>query len=335
MVQEEIGLGVHAARYFATGRNAFVLSPGLNQSLLHTDLTGLKFSDIHFPFRSFYLGFAGPIDASLPGSDNFIDGGYVCDLGSVIEILLTTRRYNVDPSNSKRWPWSRDPYFYVPFEPGDSEGTIENALTRLLKTRKIDIEPRDFIPDAVPMDLESTGFENAPFEVFDVTARNDAIDAARNIEALPSVRRALSLLLNAIAYMTAEPEDVPETGQWPEDAPGDLVQKAMSRRSGERKQAHSELRQQGYTAIKVLGRNIPVQPIDHVPSSSGERGAVSPHWRRGHYRAQRFGPGFRDTRNTWIRPVWVRHDLGSPPKGHLYMVDERPPADNPGHNETR
>jgi hypothetical protein len=199
LVQEEIGLGVHAARYFATGRNAFVLSPGLNQSLLHTDLTGLKFSDIHFPFRSFYLGFAGPIDASLPGSDNFIDGGYVCDLGSVIEVLLTTRRYDVDPSNSKRWPWSRDPYFYVPFEPGDSEETIENALTRLLKTRKIDIEPRDFIPDAVPMDLESTGFENAPFEVFDVTARNNAIDAARNIEALPSVRRALSLLLNAIA----------------------------------------------------------------------------------------------------------------------------------------
>lgn len=58
-------------------------------------------------------------------------------------------------------------------------------------------------------------------------------------------------------------------------------------------------------------------------STKGERarGPVRAHWRRGHFRHQRYGPGRKKTRLTWIQPVLVNPGtLPGPPTAKPYKV---------------
>jgi hypothetical protein len=46
-----------------------------------------------------------------------------------------------------------------------------------------------------------------------------------------------------------------------------------------------------------------------LPSAGGQSDkAMRPHWRRGYYRGQAFGPGRSERRTVWIEPVLVRSD---------------------------
>jgi hypothetical protein len=48
---------------------------------------------------------------------------------------------------------------------------------------------------------------------------------------------------------------------------------------------------------------------------------MSPHWRRGHFRQQPFGPKLAHRKLVWIMPTIVRRDKGTPENGHIYLVD--------------
>ncbi|GIK44736.1 MAG: hypothetical protein LC131_03210 [Anaerolineae bacterium] len=59
------------------------------------------------------------------------------------------------------------------------------------------------------------------------------------------------------------------------------------------------------------------QSFQEAPAGAGDGRHVQPHWRRGHLRRQRCGPGLVDLRIIWIRPVLIGGAAGL---GKVYAV---------------
>ncbi|KAA1003565.1 hypothetical protein FVF58_36590 [Paraburkholderia panacisoli] len=57
-------------------------------------------------------------------------------------------------------------------------------------------------------------------------------------------------------------------------------------------------------------------------TDTGEGGELSPHWRRGHFRVQRHGPGLSMRRVVFIMPIIVRADLLNPDGVHRQAVEK-------------
>jgi hypothetical protein len=114
IVTQEGSLTVHFGRYSAFSRNIYVMSPHLLSMLVHTDLDSVRAGDIRLPFDAFHISFADNFDGYLPGPPNRIDGAYLSQSApGHIEIVVTSRRLDVKTTNSSRWPFSRNLYYYT------------------------------------------------------------------------------------------------------------------------------------------------------------------------------------------------------------------------------
>lgn len=315
MLTEEGSLAFHVGCFTAHGRNIFALAPNLVEVLERTDLSAIQAGDIKLPFAGFYMSFGDSLDAFLPGPPNRIDGAYVSLLDpGRLQIVLTSRRLDVRDGSTKHWPFSRDLYYYVPCDISDEGRTFSEILDAAVGT-EIRIAPELTEPDP---DFFAEFGNAKQVVVRDVRHLSQAEAAEFNREGLPAVRRALSLVVNGLCYLNTEPQELPEV--YPSDAPADLVEISRTGKPSRRSQARAQLLEGGFSAIRIVGGDV---PDPRQPLVVGD-GSVRPHWRRGHWRRQPYGQGLASIRLIRIPPTLVRPDLGEPTVGHLYQIDARP-----------
>lgn len=321
ILSQESSLGLHVARYRALGRNLFLLEPALMNLLDRTDLDGVRFSDLRFPFPAFYVAFGNAFDGSLSGASNQIDGAYISTFRENIEVVVTSRRLDIS-HDAKFWPSNRDRYFYIPLDFTDApERTLSEALGRAVRDKLIPLEPRPLddisFSEAAAMAMpEGT----SPPGIIDGRERSRHIDSESARQGYDPARRALALVVNALCWLAAfRGDERPTRTLWPSDAPEDLMALLASSRPAHRQRGHSELTKRAFSQIVLCQGPAAVRAVG---AEAQERtGTVAPHWRRGHWRRQPFGPGRAEVRLSWVRPTFVGGiQRAAEASGHVYRM---------------
>lgn len=345
ILNKELSLALYASRWYPTGKNVIEMAPDLVEALDHTTLGDVKVSDIRVPHLFFWVSLHNADCGGLPGSDNRIDGAYVdaTALGRMrsLQITLTTRRADINPASSADWPAKTEPYFYVPCDLAvDDTRTFEQVLDQSIRQGEIKMS-EEFAHD-LPMPSLADTIEGADIlevdgremtvrwdatsrltRVVDITRVNDLAEIERNRQAMPNVRRALSLVVNLLAYMSLAPSDIESHFEWPGDAPEELLDRARNgKSSGARHRAEEELAGLKFSRIKVVGLKHKPPSVGTEPGDGAE--LQFSHWRIGHFRTQVYGPKNSLRKLIWVQPVRVRPDLDTKPNaGHHYVVEPR------------
>lgn len=312
VITQEGSLAVHVGRHSAFGRNIYVMAPDLLAMLDRTDLDSIRARDIQLPFEAFYISFGDAFNGCLPGPPNHIDGAYVSRSGpNCIEVVVTSRRLDTKLNVSTRWPFSRDLYYYAPLDTGDQERSFTDILNQAVGTEiKISASATEPDPEMV-VDLS----DGRTVAIHDIRHLTEAEQAAYNREGLPAFQRALTLIINGLCYISAEPQDTLTC--LPDDAPPDLAADIQKGKRGQRARAKAQLLDRGFSFIHIIGDGIrKPRPIEGMESAA----EVLPHWRRGHWRRQPYGPRRIEIKLTWIKPTIVKADRGDPQQGHVYQV---------------
>ncbi|WP_343699030.1 hypothetical protein [Caulobacter sp.] len=314
IVMSEGSLAVQYARFVAKGRNTFMLTPALVEMLSHTDMAGVRLSDLSLPFDSFYIGLGGAFDGALPGLPNHIDGAYVERVAQdTLTVFLTTRRLGPDALGGKGWPETRDDYFAVHLKDRDGQTSLLDAFNAAVE-EEINRKPEH---ETIKEALEDPDFK-AP-DGWAVTLPREPMHVeimTRFTASVPAAAIAVALVGNALCYLSAAPE-VSEPSL-PDDAP---VVTAMALLTGTPKvqqKARAELLDRGISVIRWLG------PRQSPSASSGRGGGgggrQAAHWRRGHWRRQAHGVGRLERKLVWIAPMMVGTGQIEP-RERVYLVE--------------
>lgn len=301
--------------FTAAGRNVFMPTPSLLAMLDSTDLGSVRLGDIQLPYDAFYVAFGDAFDEGLPGAGSRVDGAYVHRVrkSGVVAVVLTCRILGED----ERWPWVIEPTYHVTLA-DDAEATLEELIGRSIEDGELRLDP-EHIPDYSALAEAAVG---GAVHIQFRGQRTERERAAFMQQGLPTFRRALGLVANTLCYMHAVDDRAPV--RYPGDAPASLVQAAFlegQKKSVERERARRRLLDDGYVAVRVLGRSLDVEADGAPPQQTGRE--VRPHWRRGHWRRQPYGEQRQQVKLLWIRPTIVRSDRGQPEDGHLYVVSEQ------------
>ncbi|QHV99308.1 hypothetical protein [Spirosoma endbachense] len=122
-------------------------------------------------------------------------------------------------------------------------------------------------------------------------------------------------VINAILYTSQHIEK--PVHRLPIDLPGQLEKKLRTAKTKHQRQnALAEIGQAGFKSIEFFGE----QYIGSLTKSAAMDIAITPHWRRGHWRNQPVGIGLQDRRLLWIKPTIVGKDAGLPIGGQLHTA---------------
>lgn len=119
----------------------------------------------------------------------------------------------------------------------------------------------------------------------------------RMVNYAPAFKQALRLVLCALAYRKAYPEEA-EDG-WTPGAPARMTRMAEAGTPKEKARAKSKLWAQGHIPVLCLGESF------HVEETGDAQSSVRLHWRSGHWRHQAYGQGHTLRKLLWIRPMKV------------------------------
>lgn len=305
--QSRVMEGVNAMatylRFCRFGRHLYDLSPALTEAFRNTDVSEARLEGLRLPYPSVYLAFASQPDFVVEGLPLKleVEGAFViAETSGTLVVQLCCR--DVDEPRQPGMLSS------VTFRPEDMQLLVPQAIDR-----------------AIDRELEGFGFDKTSEGPLGENL-TDAMSQTRGwlLERhRASFHAAASLLVNALFYLTAYPdEDVSigaETG-----APTGLVDRLTNpHRPKDRQRAASALTAEGYAVVRFVGR-----AFDHETQNDGApSGAMAAkHWRKGHWRDQRHGPKNTLTKRIWIRPVLVNAALGGgEPAGRIHLAVARSP----------
>lgn len=317
-VTQAASLMSHIVQWTACGRQIFDLPPGLVERFLATDVDDVPLSLLRFPFPAFYIHWGKDVGIELePGW--YADGAYVntCSPG-VLQLVVTSVP---DDSDALRW-WSLkgEPYYYQAFDQHTLGMDVGTAVDTVLANELADLRRRAsehaMDLDAMLRDMIQSGEVDpaaASLHVEDVSARTAQQHIHRLTARHASYVRSLKLVINALCYLTAYPED--NEAAYPASAPLELVRIAASTDYKIAKRARGKLGELGYIPIHICGRELERQ---HAAAEGGH--SVRAHWRRGHWRRQAHGEGRALRKLIWLMPVMVGRDDQAERPGHLYLV---------------
>ena len=287
--------------FTAAGRETFCFAPGLVRDLRRTDIQQVRLDMLRLPFPAFFLHFGRQEDIQIEDdqrlSPESFDGAFVwqCDDGT-LHLSLTFSR------------------------PGGSSGLSGPAC---------EIGP-DLL--GLPADVAlRKGLERAAEESIEAQAEMIAPNDASELESqrasyAKAVEGAAALVVNALFYLSAY-RNLPDVR--PEEAtPALLVQKHLGARNAkQQREARGLLQKSGFTVVRLCGEEGGSQ-------GDGERQVASPatlrtHWRRGHWRNQRYGEKLSLEHLVWVRPTLVaagreaieerRYDVFEKPGRHTLL----------------
>lgn len=307
ILNQELSYFMHYAAFEHAGRNIFDFSPAIATLFRETDVDDVPISSIQLPYRSSYLWFGAQQDLDLWSGGYFVDGAYVAKNFEQLDIVLSIVRSDVDYSRAG-FLSARDRYYYFYVPLGDEAKTIGDALKSVIEKDK-PFEPK--IHEDVSGEYEIDGQR---VQLQDVHRQTAVTAAAEKRTGYSTFADALRLIINGLCFLTAYSDDVER--RYGDDVPAALLEKLKrSMTAKERRRSESKLASMGYTRIHFCGRAF--EKLGATPTKA----EVTPHWRRGHWRHQSFGPKQVQRKLVWIMPTIVRRDKGMPEHGHIYLID--------------
>ncbi len=156
----------------------------------------------------------------------------------------------------------------------------------------------------------------------------DVSGALMGIGSVPSqylYRQIVTISLSALCFLTARPDDVIET--WPGDAPGDLTERAMSKKDiGRQAGAVRNLESEGYVKIQYVGATFAassetVRYFKKGDSVEDVKRIIASHPRRGHFKRQPYGPKSSQRKMIYVAPTIVNPGSGKIGTGKVFSVE--------------
>lgn len=304
------------------GAAIYSLPDALTEEFLHTGCDEVNLHDIRLPFQSLYISFRPPKELKL--GDALVDGCYVCrqpgeepeSMGELL-LVLTSRRADVDYGRSLS-VCCTDPTFSIHLPIGESGHGCDVGVA-------VERGFQDFMDrNAPPTDdfSQDVALPNG-FVVKHLDVR--AQSRARRVETFLSqesvFHTCLNIIINALCFISFRPEDISE--EWDRDPPAWVVEALADARDtrsarDRRFNANRLIVTNDYTRILVCGKRL-FSGGESV-SAGGAGTAARAHWRRGHWRRQRHGPGRLQVVVRWIRPTLVNQDNGQVAEARIYDV---------------
>lgn len=291
--------------YVDSGKIIFDLSKTLTQSLLMTDAENIPCGELPFPADSFYLHFGNDIGLRDDGFD--IEGAFVKRLEDRMLIDLVPQGFG-------------QPHFLA-LPRGESFVGAPVMLD----------DPTKSVSQSLTDSIDQVLAANA--KIFEEMAKVEAqlerqygqvVKVPSPVENLsekgPLLQKALTLIVNTLFYLAAEPDDVVE--DWGRETPKEALEKLQAaQKPGEIKTIENTLRNAGYSKVRLVGRSfaksLAAQQIQEA-SASGKMLAV--HFRRGHFRRQPYGPERALRKTIFVAPVLVNAGSGGEPQGKIYVA---------------
>lgn len=328
MFDAEEALSSAYGRFVQCGRQIMDFPPQLTEMLANTDIDDIPLQSIKIPYNSVYIHFGEQVALEIePGWR--VDGAYVESRGDAGDIKFTVTALPTDHA------WSRD--WYVVPEPEYTQDFIEafrtmdlaTAVDTVLADRIAALQERSEkrggggITDQARNILGERGVDVSPeLNILDVSTDSAIKREAATWRRYPIYKNALRLVVNALCYVTAYPDDVATV--WPDGAPQSLVQKAIGGQGKERLRATSKLASLGYVPVHICGQHIVEQRAAALGATSSHHTSLATHWRRGHWRNQAHGQGRVLRKMIWLMPTLVGAPAEVPAAGHLYLVGRNP-----------
>jgi hypothetical protein len=288
-----------------------------------TDVSEITPDFFHLPYDIFYVSLK-PLNLKISKhSDAIIEGVYVdhnywdpfgehpegfCDLslyfvGDFKQIYL-----DYIPNVKSRLPYYIDKvekfdesplgsYWNVSFwfEKAEGRKNVKQAVDYFLQGLREEIFPKDNDTEVSDYDLD---FYNSTVELLTNT---------------------INLVINCMLYLSQPKENFDIEEKYPSNLPHNFDKKLkFAKTAKEQKKLDVKIDKLGFTKIKYVGQSFRRnnQILFSDPS-------VQSHWRRGHWRNQKYGEKLSLRKTIWIMPIIVNQEKGQPKKGHIYDIDEK------------
>jgi len=304
-VQSEI-VNVQVFGHFqANGKIIFDVAKPLTQSLLLTDTEEIPCCELIFPTDSFYLHFGsgtGLLDDGLE-----IQGAFVTLLPKLLLVDLVPCTFGQAGFFSQ--PLG-EPLIGISVDISDGTKTVAQALIDtinevLLKNAQVFAE----------MDKLEAELTEQYGEVVKVPAPVEQL-AGKG----PLLKKGLSLVVNTLFYLSAEPDDSIES--WGQDTPSEALSSlAVVEKQGTKKTIENTLIKAGYVKVRYVGgRFAASQEAREIGESVSTGRVLITHIRRGHFRRQAYGQERALRKTIFVAPVVVNARNGEEIPGRIYDV---------------
>ena len=327
----ETSLATAYGRFEKSGKQIMHFPPELTELLARTDVESVPMKTIKLPYAAQYLYLGPQKDLELePGW--FVDGAYVEPRGEPGDLRFTLTTCPEKQELASTWYVSPEPYYSQDYIETYRESDLAHAIDGVLAERM-----EEFSKRLLEKGGDITQKIREEFEKEGGTMPEDMVLIDKNPQSAyfllvqekrrhPIYRSAMRLVVNALCYLTAYPDDISTV--WPEGTPENLKKRSESEDKKTAAKAISKLASMGYNPVYIGGGRVAEQR--EVTGISAHHHGVATHWRRGHWRNQAYGPGMALRKLLWIMPVLVGVGEENNISGHIYLVGSR---ENPANEE--
>lgn len=310
--------------WYTNGRNIFSFSKELLLLLDKTDVSDVKPDLFKLPYDIFYLSLKSLNLKLSKNSDAIIEGVYIdhniwngygehpegyCDLSfnfvgdfkeTYLKYISTVKGSTQPFTNSdevEEMPLGTFWNIWLWFEKSEKRETVKEALEYFITDLKKEI----FITNKTPEQITD----------FDLEFYSDTTEL---------IEKTINLVINCLLYLSQPKDKQDIEKKFPSGLPGNFEKKmSFAKTEKERKKIGDNIEQSGFSKINYVGQTFKKKYDEIIKANS----TVQPHWRRGHWRNQKFGEKLQESKLIWIMPTIVKNEVGHPTKGHLYDVQNK------------
>jgi hypothetical protein len=283
-------------QYEQCGKQIFDLDDALVTMLRMTDAEDCQLSAWNAPYDAFYVRFGKQHEMRLqfgPDEYEYLDGAFVAVTPWTQE--GTQRRLKIGLCTVKEdGAGVQMPGYFVDLTPAEQELAPSQAVDAFIQ--------RKFA------ELDADSQETPKYRDLNEIRKGEYKEGADLMKA------AVSLVVNSLFYIESLGVNHPLTPG--RDVPPAQVAQWHQAPATRKFKASQKITRDGYVMVHLLA-----DPTAHEAGHQSEREGVATHWRRGHWRRQRYGPQNSLMKRVWLRPVMINPGDPDPDRpGHVYVV---------------
>ncbi|PHR49846.1 MAG: hypothetical protein COA32_01545 [Fluviicola sp.] len=312
--------------WYQNGKNIFSFSKDLLTILEKTDVSEITPDFFHLPYDIFYVSLK-PLNLKISKySDEVIEGVYIdhnywnpsgehpegyCDLsfrfvGDFKEIFLNfipnvNSRLSINTKKEEvqfiESPLGNFWTVWFWFEKEEGRENVKQAVDYFLEGLREEVFPKD---------------NNTKVTDYELDFYNSTVELLTNT---------INLVINCMLYLSQPQEKTDIEEKYPTNLPHNFDKKLkFAKTVKEQKKLDGKIEQLGFTKIKYVGQSFK-HNNQYLFDDTNHN--TQPHWRRGHWRNQKYGEKLTLKKAIWIMPTIVNKEKGQPKKGHVYDINEK------------